>query len=56
MLISRVDAVLGKVGGIRVVDEVVDRGDDRFVEYFCEFKFSRGIERRVHADSNERCK
>lgn len=55
MLIPRMDAMLSKVGGIRVVDKVVDRGDDGFFEDFCDGKFLMGIERRVHADSNERC-
>jgi hypothetical protein len=53
VLISRVDAMLGKVVRIRVVDEVVEGGNNRVVKNLGEVEFARGIERSVNANGNE---
>jgi hypothetical protein len=56
MLISGVDAVLGKVGGVGIVDEVIDGGKDGLVKDFCEVEFARGIEGSINTDGNKSCK
>jgi hypothetical protein len=56
VLIPGVNAMLGKVGGVRIIEEVVDGSDDWVLKDFCEVEFARGIKRRVYADGNESCK
>lgn len=53
MLVSWVYAMLGEVGRIVVVEEVVKRSNDRTAEELREGELARGIECCVHADGKE---
>ena len=56
MLVTWVYAMLGKVRGIRIVDEVVEGCDNGASKDVGEGEFARGIKRRVYTDGKERCK
>jgi len=47
--------MLGKVRGIRVVAEIIERCDDGAADEFGKGEFAGGIKRRVYADSKESC-
>jgi hypothetical protein len=55
VLIDGVDAMLGKVCGVRIVNEIIQRSDDWVAEDIGEMELARGIERSVDADSNKGC-
>jgi hypothetical protein len=53
VLVAWVNAVLGKVGRVGVVDEIVERSDDRTVEDFLKGKLAGRVRRRVYTDGKE---
>lgn len=53
VLVEGVDAMFGEIGGIGVVEEIIEWCDDGVVEDACKGKFAGGIKRRVDADGNE---